>query len=68
MSSSTGPMRPEVATRKAWRRASGRRSMRLMGNAALVMGLNNDTWSNSWVESRYWWLREADGASTTTGE
>ena len=47
MSSNTGPILPEVATRKACLKASGRRSILFIGNAALVMGLNNATWSNS---------------------
>ena len=68
MSTSTGPILPDVATRKAWRRASGSRSILLIGKLALVMGLNRATWSNSWVESRHWWSRDAEGAITTTGE
>ena len=68
ISSNTGPILPEVATRKAWRRASGRRSVRFIGKAAFVMGLNSATWSNSCVELRYWSRREAEGAMTTTGE
>ena len=68
MSSNTGPILPEVATRNACRNASGSRSILFMGKAALVMGLNRAIWSNSWVESRYWCSLDADGARTTTGE
>ena len=68
MSIRTGPILPEVATRKACRRASGNTSILLIEKAALVIGLKRATWSNSWVESRFWWFLEADGASTTTGE
>ena len=68
MSIITGPIFPEVATRNAWRNASGRTSILLIAKAALVIGLKSATWSNSWVESRFWWLRDAEGAKTTTGE
>ena len=68
MSTMTGPILPEVATRKAWRKASGRRSILLTGKQALVIGLNRATWSNSCVESRHWCSRDAEGARMIIGE
>ena len=54
MSIITGPIFPDVATRKACRNASGKTSILLIAKAALVMGLNKATWSNSWVEALFW--------------
>ena len=68
MSTSTGPILPDVAIRNACRSASGSLSILLMEKLALVIGSNSATWSNSCVESRCWWSRDAEGASTTTGE